>query len=116
MSRSPIGEVLFARDEGDDGDATDPSPLLDRMLNHPSGRCGRRLRGGDRAACSTSASMSGDGGRFLSTAPTSRSSSLSSRYGSYLGLEGDPRASDRTTSPLQMGQVLLLVVNQGVLP
>ena len=43
------------------------------------------------------------------------SSSLSSLYGSYLGLEGEPRASDLTTSPLQMGHVRRLVVSHGVL-
>lgn len=42
------------------------------------------------------------------------SSSLLS-YRSYRGLEGVPRARDRTTSPLHMGQVRLLVVSQGVL-
>lgn len=43
------------------------------------------------------------------------SSSLSSRYGSYRGLDGDPRARDRTTSPLQIGHVRRRVVSQGVL-
>lgn len=47
------------------------------------------------------------GGRMLS-------SSLLS-YRSYRGLEGMPRARDRTTSPLHIGQVRLLVVSQGVL-
>jgi hypothetical protein len=43
------------------------------------------------------------------------SSSLSSWYGSYRGLDGEPRARERTTSPLQIGQVRRRVVNHGVL-
>lgn len=43
------------------------------------------------------------------------SSSLSSWYGSYLGFDGEPRARDRTTSPLHIGHVRRRVVNHGVL-
>jgi hypothetical protein len=52
----------------------------------------------------------------VSAAWACTSSSLSSsRYGSYRGLDGAPRARDRTTSPLQIGHVRRRVVSQGVL-
>lgn len=50
-----------------------------------------------------------------SVASVMSSSSLSSWYASYRGLEGEPRARERTTSPLHMGHVRRLVVSQGVL-
>lgn len=65
--------------------------------------------------CSRSESLSRGTGLFDPDPDASVSSSLSSWYGSYLGLEGEPRARDLTTSPLQMGQVRRLVVSQGVL-
>ena len=43
------------------------------------------------------------------------SSSLSSWYGAYRGFDGEPRARDRTTSPLHIGHVRRRVVNHGVL-
>jgi len=51
----------------------------------------------------------------VSAARTWMSSSESSWYASYLGLEGEPRARERTTSPLQMGHVRRRVVSHGVL-
>ena len=66
-----------------------------------------------RAPCSTSSSRSPEA--LPDPEASKTSSSLSSRYGSYLGFEGDPRARERTTSPLQMGQVRRLVVSHGVL-
>lgn len=98
--------------------------LFDKALNHPSltSNPSRPLSGADAAAlpCSTSVFLAGEsdlnmGSPDPEASPPSSSSLSSSRYGSYRGLDEDPRAKDLTTSPLQIGHVRRLVVSQGVL-
>lgn len=114
-SRSSSGTL----DREDDAEAFVPK-LLDSKLSQPSALPALReaRRGvGDKMPSSTSASWAA--GDLLpdpeASGSASSSSSLSSWYASYLGLDGEPRARERTTSPLQMGHVRRRVVNQGVL-
>lgn len=112
LSRSSSRSSLLVRKE------LPPDPrLFDSTLNQPSVGFGRlsRLGVSERMPCSRSDSRSRGTGWLVPDPDASVSSSLSSWYGSYLGLEGEPRAMDRTTSPLQMGHVRRLVVNHGVL-
>lgn len=90
-----------------------PPKLEGRMPNQLS----RDLEGpgcgdsGRRMPCSTSKSFVED---WLPE--PSSSSSLSSVYASYRGeVNAPPRLRERTTSPLQIGQVRRRVVSQGVL-
>lgn len=113
-SRSPSGALVW----DEDADAFVPKPL-DSIPSQPSAlpvERGARRGVGVRRPCSTSVSWGvGDLLPEPEASGSMPSSSLSSWYGSYLGLEGEPLARDRTTSPLQIGQVRLLVVNHGVL-
>ena len=110
--------------------------LLGRGVNVPMARrlfdscpsqlslwpCLREREVGESMPCSTSESSAPSLRSPADRGDTSeddawfrKSSSLSSRYGSYRGLEGMPLDSERTTSPLQMGQVRRRVVSHGVL-
>lgn len=82
-----------------------------------SGCCGVSLASERTIPCSKSECLSAEPEPDASASASSSvsSSSLSSRYASYRGPFPLPRASDRTTSPLQMGHVRRRVVSQGVL-